>query len=121
LRLVASSFTSCWQLDCGDEHLTLDPEGPLIANTAEVLLDSALRGLGIALLPAYSVVDHLRSGRLAQVLPGWRSPEIGIFALLPSGRFVDAKTRAWIDLLKAELPPAIARDTAHFMEQGICD
>jgi DNA-binding transcriptional LysR family regulator len=114
LRLVNASFASCWQLDCGKEHVTLDPEGPLIGNTTEVLLDSALGGLGIALLPAYSVVDELRSGRLAQLLPGWRSPEIGVYALLPSGRFVDAKTRAWIDLLKAELPPAIARDTAYF-------
>jgi DNA-binding transcriptional LysR family regulator len=114
LRLVNSSFASCWQLDSGKEHVTLDPQGPLIGNATEVLLDSALRGLGIALLPAYSVVDDLRNGRLVQILPGWRSPEIGIFALLPSGRFVDAKTRAWIDLLKAELPPAIARDTAYF-------
>jgi DNA-binding transcriptional LysR family regulator len=114
LRLVNSSFPSCWELDCDDEHVRLDPEGPLIGNTAEVLLDSALRGLGIAMLPAYSVVDDLRRGTLVQILPTWHSPEIGIFALLPSGRFVDAKTRAWINLLKAELPAAVARDTAFF-------
>ena len=84
----------------------------------EALREAALGGLGIALLPAYSVVDGLRSGRLAQVLPGWRSPEIGIFALLPSGRFVDAKTRAWIDLLKEELPPAIERDMAYFADDA---
>jgi len=48
------------------------------------------------------------------VAAAWRSPEIGIFALQPSGRFVDAKTRAWISLLKEELPPAIARDMAYF-------
>jgi DNA-binding transcriptional LysR family regulator len=118
LRLVNSSFTSSWQLDRGSERATIDPEGPLVGNTTEVLLDGALSGLGIALLPAYSVVDDLRSGRLAQVLPGWRSPEIGIFALLPSGRFVDAKTRAWIDLLKEQLPPAIERDMAYFAEPG---
>jgi hypothetical protein len=34
-----------------------------------------------------------------------RLPEIGIFALQPSGRFVDAKTRAWIQLLKARILP----------------
>jgi DNA-binding transcriptional LysR family regulator len=115
LRLVNSSFTSSWQLDRGAERATVDPQGPLVGNATEVLLDGALSGLGIALLPAYSVVDDLRSGRLAQVLPGWRSPEIGIFALLPSGRFVDAKTRAWVDLLKEALPPAIERDMAYFV------
>jgi DNA-binding transcriptional LysR family regulator len=117
LRLVNSSFSSRWELDCGDQHVILEPEGPLIGNTTEVLAGSALCGLGIALLPAYSVVDDLRSGRLARVLPAWRSPEIGIFALQPSGRFVDAKTRAWISLLKEELPPAIARDMAYFSER----
>jgi DNA-binding transcriptional LysR family regulator len=114
LRLVNSAFSSHWELDCGDRHFILEPQGPLIGNTTEVLLDAALGGLGIALLPAYSVVDALRGGRLAQVLPDWRSPEIGVFALLPSSRFVDAKTRAWIDLLKDALPPAIARDMAFF-------
>jgi DNA-binding transcriptional LysR family regulator len=118
LRLVTSSFTSCWELDCGDEHITLDPEGPLVGNATEVLLASALGGLGVAMLPAYSVVDDLRSGRLVQVLPGWRSPQIGIFALLPSGRFVDAKTRAWIKLLKDELPAAVARDMTFFAALG---
>lgn len=112
LRLVNSSFSSTWELARGRQRFSLDPEGPLVGNTVEVLLDGALSGLGIVMLPAYSVVDDLRRGRL--VLPGWRSPEIGIFALLPSGRFVDAKTRAWIDLLKQHLPPAIARDTAYF-------
>lgn len=116
LRLVNSSVTSHWELDCGEEQFTIDPDGPLIGNAAEVLLDSALHGLGIALLPAYSAVDELRRGRLVQVLPDWRSPEIGIFALLPSGRFVNATTRAWIDLLKAELPAAVSRDTDFFLE-----
>jgi DNA-binding transcriptional LysR family regulator len=118
LRLVNSSVSSSWELDCGRQHFTLDPQGPLTGNGAEVLLDSALRGLGIAMLPVYSVVDDLRRGTLVQVLPKWRSPEIGIFALLPSRRFVDAKTRAWIDLLKTELPTAVARDTAFFAESA---
>ncbi|MGZ5198180.1 MAG: LysR family transcriptional regulator [Telluria sp.] len=114
LRLVNPSFTSHWQLERGEEHFMLEPAGPLISNAGEVLLDSALRGLGIAMLPIYSVIDHLARGTLVQVLPAWRSPAIGIFALLPSGRFLDAKTRAWINLLKAELPAAVARDAAFF-------
>jgi DNA-binding transcriptional LysR family regulator len=114
LRLAIPSVPSYWQLKCGREQFDIEPSGPLIANTTEVLLDSALRGLGIAMLPAFSVVDDLRRGTLVQVVPEWRSPELGIFALLPSRRFLDAKTRAWIDLLKTELPAAVARDTAFF-------
>lgn len=118
LRVVNSSVTSYWELACGDERVKLDPEGPLVGNAAEVVRDSALRGLGIALLPLYSAVDELRRGALVQVLPEWRSPDIGIFALLPSNRFIDARARAWIDLLKQELPPAVARDIA-FLERDL--
>ena len=114
LRLVIPGLPPQWELVSGKSAYSIDPHGPLTANGIEVLLDSTLRGLGIALLPMFSVVDDLREGRLVQVLPQWRSPEIGIYALLPSRRFVDAKTRAWIELVKAGLPSALARDTAFF-------
>lgn len=114
LRLVTSSFTSAWTLVCADEQFSLEPQGPLTGNSAEVLLDSARQGLGLIVLPAYIVVDDLRCGSLVQVLPAWRSPQIAIVALLPSGRFVDAKTRAWIDLLKDKLPAAVAGDMQFF-------
>jgi len=112
LRLFNSSVPPHWELDRGADRFTLDPQGPLIGNAAEVVLEGTRRGLGIALLPVYSIVDDLRRGALVRVLPDWRSPEIGIFALMPSGRYVDAKTRAWIDLLARALPPVLARDLA---------
>jgi DNA-binding transcriptional LysR family regulator len=114
LRLVTSSFTPGWDLENDGAHYAFEPAGPLTGNSAEVMLESARQGLGIVMLPAYSVVDDLRRGVLVPVLKGWRSPEIGIFALLPSGRFVDAKTRAWIDLLKERLPAAVDGDLRFF-------
>jgi DNA-binding transcriptional LysR family regulator len=114
LRLANPSISPQWELVSGRSTCSVDPHGPLTGNGVEVLRDSTLRGLGITLLPMYSVVDDLRQGTLVQVLPHWRSPEIGIFALLPSRRFVDAKTRAWIELIKTGLSVALARDTAFF-------
>jgi len=114
LRLANPSVSPHWDLVSGKTAFSIDPQGPLTGNGVEVLLDSALRGLGITLLPIYSTVDDLRAGNLVQVLPQWRLPEIGIFALLPSRRFVDAKTRAWIEVMKAGLPQAVQRDTAFF-------
>jgi DNA-binding transcriptional LysR family regulator len=114
LRLVAASFSSVWQLCSGEEQVALEPEGPLSGNSVEVILDSARQGLGVIMVPAYIVVDDLRRGTLVQVLSAWRSPEIGIFALLPSGRFVDAKTRGWVDMLKEKLPGAVEQDMEFF-------
>lgn len=114
LRLHTSAFSPSWELQRGDERFTLEPQGPLTGNATEVLLDAARQGMGVIMLPAYSVVDDLRRGALVNVLPAWRSPEIGIYALLPSGRFVDAKTRGWVDMLKAHLPAAVEHDMAFF-------
>ncbi|MGF6599707.1 hypothetical protein P3T23_004441 [Paraburkholderia sp. GAS448] len=56
------------------------------------------------------MLDELRRGDLVHVLPQWRSPDVGVYVLMPSRKFLEAKTRAWIELLKAELPLALERD-----------
>ncbi|WP_459619877.1 LysR family transcriptional regulator, partial [Burkholderia sp. 3C] len=117
LRLVNPSITPHWELTDGKHVHALDPSGPVVGNNPEVVVHGVLSALGIAMLPCYTVVDALRKGALVQVLPRWRSPEIGVFALIPSRRFIDAKTRAWLELLKAETPAALERDV-RFFEPG---
>jgi hypothetical protein len=60
------------------------------------------------------VIDALREGSLAHVMPQWRSPEMGVFLLLPTRRFLDAKTRQWIHLVKQDLSVALDQDAAFF-------
>ncbi len=110
LRLVNPSMSSHWDLSDGQNVFTADARGPVLADTPEVLLHSALAGLGITLLPAYTVIDALRAGSLVRVLPQWRSPEMGVFLLLPTRRFLDAKTSKWIELVKQDLSVALDQD-----------
>lgn len=110
LRIANPSTTPQWTLTDGRKTFTFDPTGPLVGDNPEVILHGACSGLGIAMLPRFSVVDRLRSGELVTVLPGWRSSEVAVYILMPSRKFIEAKTRAWIELLKAELPPALERD-----------
>ncbi|MFD1557534.1 LysR family transcriptional regulator [Paraburkholderia silviterrae] len=114
LRLVNPSLSSNWELEDGKRLVTIQPRGPVVGDNPEVVLQSVLDGLGVALLPRHDVVDSLRTGALVQVLPKWQSPEIGVYLLTPSRKFLDAKTREWISLLKAEIPPALERDAAFF-------
>jgi len=37
---------------------------------------------------------------------------LNIYAMYPSRRFLDAKTRTWVEFLKAELPPLLRADEA---------
>ncbi|OAJ55026.1 LysR family transcriptional regulator [Paraburkholderia ginsengiterrae] len=110
LRLVNPSTTPHWELTDGKMTHSMQPAGPLVGDHPEAVLHAACSGLGIALLPVFSVLDRIRSGELVQVLPQWRSPDVGVYVLMPSRKFLEAKTRAWIDLLKAELPPALEHD-----------
>jgi DNA-binding transcriptional LysR family regulator len=86
----------------------------VIGDTPEVVRHSTLAGLGITMLPTYAVIDALRDGHLVRVMPQWRSPEIGVFLLLPTRRFLDVKNREWINLLKQDLSIALDQDAAFF-------
>jgi DNA-binding transcriptional LysR family regulator len=110
LRLVNASTTPDWELSDGKTSLSFEPAGPLIGDHPEAVVHAASSGLGIALLPAFAVLDKIRGGELVHVLPRWRSPDVGVYVLMPSRKFLEAKTRAWIELLKAELPAALQSD-----------
>ncbi|MEC8568285.1 MAG: LysR family transcriptional regulator, partial [Pseudomonadota bacterium] len=97
LRLVNPSITPQWHLvsekSCSYQ---IDITGPLIADSPELLLDMVQQDMGIALLPTFAVIEAVRTGRLHRILSDWRSPNIGVYTLLPSRHFIDAKTRAWL-------------------------
>jgi DNA-binding transcriptional LysR family regulator len=116
LRLINPSAQPHWELTDGGTTCSLNPTGPLVGDTPEAVLHGACSGLGIAMLPLYSVVDQIRRGELVHVLPSWRTPEVGVYVLMPSRKFVEAKTRAWLELLKEELPAALARDASYFSQ-----
>lgn len=119
LRLENPSVTPQWRLTTGAGAIeTLSVHGPLVADTPELLLDVAVRGAGIGLLPLYSVIDAIESGRLKRVLPAWRSPDIGVYALFASRQFMDAKTRAWLEWAQAEIAPRLEEDAGYFLQPG---
>ncbi|MGY6120292.1 LysR family transcriptional regulator (plasmid) [Paraburkholderia strydomiana] len=115
LRLINPSITPEWRLTDGQGPVQeFSPQGPLVADTPELLLDVAVRSAGITLLPLFSVIDAIRDGRLRRVLPAWRSPDIGIYALLPSRHFMDARTRAWLEWAERRIVPRLREDAAFF-------
>ncbi len=59
------------------ERLSIPVGGPLKANNSEVLRAAIVGGLGIGLLPDFSLSDELESGALQPVLADWRP--VGFF------------------------------------------
>lgn len=70
-------------------------------NNGDVLRKVALAGQGIALLPSFLILDDVRAGTLAHVLPAYTAPEASLYAIYPPNRYLAAKVRVFIDHLVA--------------------
>jgi len=69
-------------------------------NTAEMQLEACLRGIGVALLPAFSADAYLKSAELVALFPTYPSyPELGIYAMYPQNRYLSTRTRLFVDWL----------------------
>lgn len=70
-------------------------------NSANALLALAECGAGITAMEALTVKAALKEGRLVRLLPAWQLPRGGMYAVLPPGRHVAPKARAFIDFYRA--------------------
>lgn len=87
-----------WKLEREGQHVSVRPEGPLAADSSEAILYAAIKQCGVALIPFWMVVPHLKDGSLTEILLGWHSiREIGFHAVMPPGTLVPAKTRLFVD------------------------
>jgi len=77
-------------------------------NNGDTCRAAALASQGIILQPSFLVGDDLASGALVELMPEFRSLELGIYAVYPSRQHVSPKVRALIDFL-----------TGHFSQPGM--
>jgi len=88
-----------------EKRTTVRISGPFAANNSEALRDAAIAGLGIALVPDFSVQFSLRAGDLTEVLPKWTMVESfgeQLYAVRPYGAHVPRAVSAFLAYLKAQ-------------------
>src|SRR3984957_7117386 len=73
--------------------------GPIVTSHQQVPKTAAVRGLGIAYGPVIFFRDDLDAGRVVQVLPKFRLPEVTIYAVYPAGQQRSAKVLAFNDFM----------------------
>jgi DNA-binding transcriptional LysR family regulator len=92
----------------GDEWQLADSEGKshavkvnchMHSNNGDTARAAALAGQGVIWQPTFLVGNDLRAGKLVQILPAYRLPDIDVLALYPSRRHLSAKIRAMVDFL----------------------
>lgn len=77
--------------------------GSFSANDAMVLLSSALAGEGIVHLPTFTTAAYLRSGALVPLLSDYSLPELDIYAVYASRKYLPATTRTLLDFLLSDI------------------
>lgn len=92
-----------------DEWRFNGPEGPVSVatkpciqtNSGDTCRAAALSDQGVILQPTFLVAQDLRDGSLVELMPEYRSIELGIYAVYPTRKHVSAKVRALIEFLAA--------------------
>ena len=106
-RFEFGTAAALWQFrtDMG-QSINVQVLGNFQTNNGEALRVATLSGLGVAMLPAWSVKDHLKAGSLERVLSDYETTvsdlDFGIYAVYLSRRNLSAKTRLFVDHLVTE-------------------
>lgn len=92
-----------WDIECPDGARRLVRHAPrLVTPDMAALVEAAAAGVGVCRLPEVVAHAALQSGRLVEVLPGWRPRSGIIHAVFPTRRGLIPSVRLLIDHLAAE-------------------
>lgn len=86
LRLQTFGGIYPWEFEKDGRALNVRVEGQLVFNDANLVLEAALAGFGLALLLENHVERELADGRLERVLADWCPPFAGYHLYYPSRR-----------------------------------
>jgi DNA-binding transcriptional LysR family regulator len=89
-----------WEFEKGRRTLTVNPQGSVIIDDSELVVQAALEGLGIGMALEKSVANLIVKGRLVQVLKEWCPSFPGYYLYYPSRRNRPAALSALIRTLR---------------------
>lgn len=88
-----------WQFSGPEGNVAVRVHPRMRTNSGDTCRMAALQGQGIVLQPTFLIGADLASGALVELLPAYRSIELGIYAVYPTRKFVSPKVRLLIDFL----------------------
>ncbi|EON91381.1 LysR family transcriptional regulator [Marinobacter lipolyticus SM19] len=101
-RIIAYSNLATrhdWQFEGPHGAVSVRIRPWLNTNNGDTCRAVALSHQGIILQPDFLVGADLATGSLVEVMPEYRSMELGIYAIYPTRKFVAPKVRALVDFL----------------------
>ena len=93
-----------WRFDNGKEKVTFTPRGNLGVTSLEGAVAAASAGVGIAQVSDVLAMPALRSGVLRPLFVEWAVPAPAFKVVYPSGRYLTAKVRAFMEFVTEVYP-----------------
>lgn len=90
-----------WRFDGPDGAVSVKTKPCIHTNSGDTCRAAALAHQGVILQPSFLVGKDLTDGSLVELMPQYRSIELGIYALYPTRKHVSAKVRVLIEFLAA--------------------
>lgn len=103
LSLNIASIFNKWTLKSSKGTVPLSIQTKLSTNQMTSLIQMALSGGGVALVPQYLCQKELDSGKLVHVLPEWSSPSLPVWIVSPLGSASSARLKMAIDCITEAL------------------
>jgi DNA-binding transcriptional LysR family regulator len=87
-----------WTLTVEHEPQTLPVSGRFDADDCDVLIEWALAGQGIIMMPLFEVAEHIAAGRLQLLLPEAPPQAVTLGVLYPTRRMLSARVKTFVDM-----------------------
>lgn len=99
------SLQNDWRFRRKGVDRTVRISGNLRGNDGDILVNAAIEGLGVILIPTFVVYEALRQKKLVRILSDWEVDDLTVFAVYPNRKFLPPKVRSFIDFLAERFGP----------------
>jgi DNA-binding transcriptional LysR family regulator len=103
---------SLWHFERQGEPVTVAVSGNISANDSTSIVQAALCGAGVAMLPTFLAAPLIRAKLLVALLPDAKPRELSIHAVYASRKHMSAALRTMLDFLAQQFAPEPAWDNA---------
>jgi len=110
VMLNAKNNETVWDLVNGRRNVRIHVSGPISSRDFNSVSSFVYRGHGVGLLPSTYCDQALANGELIRLLPKWSSPQIPVFAVYSTRKFLPLRLRVFLEALAALKSPLWIRE-----------
>lgn len=88
-----------WTLESDMGRHQVDIRPILLCDDADAMAEAALSHLGVAVLPGWCAVPHLRAGKLVHLMPEYAVPSLPLNIVHPDANWMSHRARLFRDLV----------------------